>query len=222
MGNSKRRKNMEQKIIAKILPPDTYYDIDDFIGDDEYYKDFVVAPENNSYGFNTALYKQANRAMLEVDDVYPQNDENAQAELIGVFGTHKDGSPFTEEDGRKAIEIVNEEDDAYEATAMFMTLYDGIEREVKTIRGCCQGDWSILIYPIYCDDYSVRYFEAVWFNTGSLCSIEDGDDTMLIYTTEYDYERIKTEVADFVGVCLEGIDLYAFDGYQKTAKYKKV
>ena len=106
----------------------------------------------------------------------------------------------------------------YEILCKILSIVTGEKWDYQTIRGCCQGDWNYIFYPV--DKWTteqIKAFEAEYFNTGTEWIIDNGCS---IYCTSWNDEEIRKEIA-----CAEGVDpadvvLYWFDGYTKTAKYR--
>lgn len=104
-----------------------------------------------------------------------------------------------------------------------------------TIRGCCQGDWQELYCPASWTREQVQAFEAEYFNTGTEWLVaeeasEDDDestspqdvDTCSYYDPMNDEEAFRAMLAQEYGLDVSQVVLYAHDGYQKKARYKRV
>lgn len=92
-----------------------------------------------------------------------------------------------------------------------------------SIRGCCQSDWQYIVYIDSGNNERLNYISMDYFNTGTeyIITDPDGDETAL-YCYSYNAEGIRKEIADAFGIAPEDVDIYDFDGYTKTPKYKKV
>ena len=98
-----------------------------------------------------------------------------------------------------------------------LTIVARQEYNWKTIRGCCQGDWNYIFYPV--EEYSNSYlhsFETMYFNTGSEWIIHDSDsipesaddiDGYSMYCVTYDVQK---EIAEAEGVNPEDVVLYEY------------
>ncbi len=101
-----------------------------------------------------------------------------------------------------------------------LDLITGGAWKYRTIRGYCQGDWQ----DIYFDsreynDEDIKIFEMDYFNMGDEWSVypeNDENDQTGIYT----YKNPRAEIASAFGIKEEEIELYVFDGYERTVKYK--
>lgn len=101
----------------------------------------------------------------------------------------------------------------------------------RTIRGCSQGDWAEMYAPEDEGEPYLSYIEAVYFNTGTEVMVDEGigevagpGDIMgsCFYTTAWNEEDIKGEVADMCGVPKDEVVLFVFDGYRRVAEYRRV
>lgn len=101
------------------------------------------------------------------------------------------------------------------------------------IRGCCQGDVANVFYDR--SKWAAADMDAiearVW-NTGSEWCVTDYDpedpeaepdgDEYYVYCSSWDVDDISEEIAEHEGCSPDYVVLYAFDGYMKTSKYKRV
>ena len=104
--------------------------------------------------------------------------------------------------------------------------------QTTTIRGCCQGDWQYICYPV--NKWSARAveaFETEYFNTGSEWVVHNGDsepetpdeiDGFCCYVHAWQTEDIKKEIANAYGEPDANVILYEFSGYTKIAHYTEV
>lgn len=115
-----------------------------------------------------------------------------------------------------------------------LSIVDGKKWGWKIIRGCCQGDWNEIFYPV--DDWSreaLAAFEIEYFNMGSEWIIDDGEfnpdtDSPLningysVYVTAQDEEGIRKELAAVEDCSPADLVLYVFEGYTRIPQYKAV
>ena len=112
-----------------------------------------------------------------------------------------------------------------EAVADILSAVTGIKFYVRDIRGCCQGDYAQLIIPeAEATESCIEEIKARYFNLGEEWKIE-GDDDEDLYPTAYTYGykdedklkqiREQCDIADD-----DEIELWEFDGWEKTPKYK--
>ena len=89
--------------------------------------------------------------------------------------------------------------------------------DYTTIRGCCQGEWNEVFYPV--DEYTmddIRTFEVYYFNTGSEWIIHDEEyepesaediEGYSMYCVTCD---IRKEIAEAEGVNPDDVVLYEY------------
>ena len=102
-------------------------------------------------------------------------------------------------------------------------LVTGKRYDVQTIRGCCQGDWQEIYYPV--DEYTMEALEALeteYFNTGTEWIVDPDGDSVSVYAYSWNNDGIRAELAAAVGVKPEDIILLTFSGWKKTAEYMEV
>ena len=112
-------------------------------------------------------------------------------------------------------------------------IIDGRKLEFETIRGYSQGDWQYAIYDPEIAD--IDTIEAYYFNTGTEWAVADIDDEEVneedfdgidydcsYYSTEWGYDDTKEELASAFGYDKEDVIMLEFDGWKKTAHYKRV
>lgn len=121
-----------------------------------------------------------------------------------------------------------------EQTALcnILSIVSGEEYDYKTIRGCCQGDWNYIYYPVKeWSDEAIKTFETEYFNEGTEWIIHDEDSEpetaddisgYSIYCVSYNVDGIKKEIADYTGEAIENIRLYKHSGYTRTSIYEEV
>jgi hypothetical protein len=99
----------------------------------------------------------------------------------------------------------------------------GKRYDVRTIRGCCQGDWQNVYYPV--DEYTpaaLDILEADYFNTGTEWIVTvDGCDVG-VYTYSWKDDDTRAEIAAAVGADPGDVILYTFAGWSKTPEYMEV
>lgn len=105
-----------------------------------------------------------------------------------------------------------------------LSIATGQKWEYKCIYGCCQSDWN---YVYYCADLwtdkELEYFEIEYFNTGEEWRVVDEDGEECYYYTHEWNDIYKTrELAESIGCSVQDLTLYAFDGWERTPKYKEV
>lgn len=104
-------------------------------------------------------------------------------------------------------------------------LLTGKRHEKHTIRGCCQGDWQDIYYPVA--DYTpeaIQALEIEYFNLGTewiITSAEDPEGYSL-YCYSMEADEIRKEIANNTGEKPENVILQMFTGWTKTAAYTEV
>lgn len=122
--------------------------------------------------------------------------------------------------------------DDKEIIARVLSLVTGQPWQWSIIRGCCQGDWQEVFYPV--NEWSreaLAAFETMYFNTGSEWIIHDEENTpegpeeingyscYIVADTE---EGIKKELAAVAGCAPSDIVMWAFDEFIRVPQYKAV
>jgi len=111
-----------------------------------------------------------------------------------------------------------------------LTKLSGEEWNYTEIRGYYQGEWQVLYYNVNkINDETIKYIEACYFNTGIEFDIydrkkEDGEEGEYfhIYLADSCFSSLRAEMAGYLGCEENELEIYEFDGYYKTPKYKKV
>ena len=107
-----------------------------------------------------------------------------------------------------------------------LELITGKEYAIATIRGCCQSDWSDVIYPAEYGREWLKNFEIEFFNLGDEWRIiydePDGPVEFCIYTHDWSDDGKRAEIADAAGANPDDVILLAFDGWIRTPVYKEV
>lgn len=118
-----------------------------------------------------------------------------------------------------------------------LTIMTGKKWDWKTIRGSVQSEWNEIYYPI--DEWTreaLERFECEYSNTGTEWIVHDWiihEDVEApeqpedivghpVYCVSWNDEGIKKEIAEVEGVSPDEVVLYAFDGYDRVARYKEV
>lgn len=102
-------------------------------------------------------------------------------------------------------------------------LLTGKRYNVYTLRGCCQGDWQTVYYPV--EEYTreaLNVLEIEYFNLGTEWAVNvDGCD-VYVYAYSDTPEKIREEIAAAVGAKMEEIQLHTFTGWKRTPEYEEV
>lgn len=102
----------------------------------------------------------------------------------------------------------------------------------RTIRGYLQGDWNILYYDAdRVTTADIHTIETEYFNTGTEWMVHDSDDEPTspddiygysIYCHSCDSNDIKQEIKDAHGDKDAEVILYDFNGWKRSAEYKRI
>lgn len=91
--------------------------------------------------------------------------------------------------------------------------------ECRIIRGYCQSDWQCVYYPVS-QSALIKQLEIEYFNKGTeFCVTVDNED-FYVYCYDWGVDGMKLEIASHVGIDIEQIELYEFNGYYRTPKYR--
>ena len=124
--------------------------------------------------------------------------------------------------------------DTEETSALLRALgvVTGKEWNMCTIRGCCQGEWQEVYFPV--DAWSreaLEAFEIEYFNTGSEWIIHDETEApespediigFSVYCHSWNNDGIRAEIAAAADGKAEEVKLFEFSGYTKNAHYVEV
>jgi hypothetical protein len=105
-----------------------------------------------------------------------------------------------------------------------LELLTGKAWDWRTITGCCQGDFQLIVYrPDWWPPEALERLEAEYFNTGSewLCTTDDNETPLSVYCYAYDSDGLRAEIADAMGCDPGDVTLYHFDGWARTASYRE-
>lgn len=143
-----------------------------------------------------------------------------------VLATVTGRDSYTRAERKEWVRILKRWTETDEETTIFLDvlrLLNGKEYAHSTLWGCCQGDWQNIIYPAKYGAEWLRAFETEYFNLGTEWSIQETDDPddpgFTMYCTTDDP---RAEIADATGADPDDVILYAFDGWDRTPKYKVV
>ena len=113
-----------------------------------------------------------------------------------------------------------------------LQLVTGKEYEYTTIRGCCQGDWQEILFPVEkYDRDALAIIEADYFNTGTEWIIHDENNDpegpedisgYSLYCYGWNVDQIRQEIADAAGAAAEAVTMYEYAGSYTLPKYNKV
>lgn len=108
--------------------------------------------------------------------------------------------------------------------ARVLSIVTGQNWEYMEIHGYSQSEWQIVYYNSALWTLGeLRRFAMDYFNLGREWRVvgEDGDECY-IYTYSDNVDELRAEIANAMGTSEENIDVYLFDGWTRSPKYKEV
>lgn len=232
------------KIYAKQVPPE-YQESPLFLGD-EFFPDDIAVYGNRNYNEHCpAVFTRVFDALdcctlLDVwDDLQSGYGYNSWIDALDDLVPPTGREAYTRAERLRwhclAFEYYNASRGSYEkdrALCEALELVTGEAWETGTIRGCCQGDWQNVCYPVAAwSREALEEFETEYFNTGSEWIIHDEDTEpespedvsgCSMYCHGWNDDLIRAEIANNVGCSPEDVILYSFTGWSRSACYKEV
>lgn len=181
---------------------------------DAYYNEDDAEYENVWIGGNRNFTAFNNDLEADVEKQLESTDYQGEADIKYLFHK-KDGTDLSAEQTealKKYIEdwpTIIRAKDRYETVAGVLSIIYGKPFEVGTLTGNSQGDWLYIIYPSDLGKDHISYIGSVLFGTGTefMVTIDevskdevDSTPTNSIYTTEFDSDKIKKDIAKQLGV----------------------
>jgi hypothetical protein len=222
------------KVYARQISPE--YQESPLMWADEY-PDNVILDGNRQYkSHTTTAYDNIKNGFEEMTGYIDYCGENGTyrnvTECIFDFLPCEHKTKYSTKDiheWKKLIEEYNKYDEITDdIICTALKLITGKEYDTTTIRGCCQGDWQDIYFPVEYGKEFVKVFETEYFNTGSEWIIHDEETEPqtpeditggAMYCYSYDPRK---EIAEYMEVEQTDVILYEFDGYNRIEKYKLV
>lgn len=211
------------KIHAYQRPPE--WQESPLFSDESAFDEIQLFGNRNFQERTTDQYKNI-PAMLDdiADELHDlQNGLKHYTDFSTILEAYTGRDGYTRTERKQWIEILRRWTETDEETRVFidvLTLLNGKQYNFSTLRGCCQSDWQYIIYPADFGAEWLRSFEVQYFDTGTEWEIhEDDETTYFVYCTTYDPRK---EISDAMGADPGDVILYAFDGWERTPKYKEV
>lgn len=235
------------KLYAKQVPPE-YQESPLFLGP-EFFPDDIAVYGNRDYNEHIPdVFKRVRDALYSGDlldtwEDFKRGDcyyYDTWAEALAALVPETGRGPYTREERKKkwpdiAWRYYNASRGSWEedqALCDALELATGETWKTGTIRGCCQGDWANVCYPVKrWTPEALEAFETEYFNTGTewMVSSEnagaaerDGLDSISCYCHGWRTEDIKKELAEAFGAPGAEVILYEFTGYTRTPNYREV
>lgn len=229
------------KIYAKQVPPE-YQESPLFYGD---FPENIIVTGNRDYNSHTIpvydrildCYDEAAEYLEELQRCKKDATYRNVTEIINDYfpALEYREKPYNTRDIHRIREALRlYESRKYYEGDYILDMLEAITGEAwseTTIRGCCQGDWQTVIYPVKswnCE--SLEIFETEYFNTGSEWIVHDGNadpdgpediDGYSVYCHAWRTEDIKREIAEAHGAADAEVILYEFTGYSHIPNYKE-
>lgn len=219
------------RIEPECVDYENYFDFDgweDFIidGNDDYSKfhtDYDLYFRIKKYCID---YNDLQEAIDDIDSEYSyyKNVTEAIEDYLGFTPSKKQvhdiKATLQKPESHSCFDYYSDD----ERIADLLTICEKREWTTGTIRGCCQGDWQTVFYPVdrYDDDF-INWIESVYFGTGeeyAICCYEDGEEFDAPYECDdayYDYfqsnvtwneDLLKKAISKETGVDPGDITLY--------------
>lgn len=189
----------------------------------------------------TPAFEDAEKAAEEVPEEYFRGIEYGEpyriAEVLDLYGIEKhNGKRWSPRELGRWRQLFRDWEsnpwdgrNADRRTLEALELITGEPHSVKTLRGCCHGDWVSCYYPR--NKYSSKDLEKLemeYFNTGEEWTIydqdPDGDETpgnsFIMYVYSWREEEKREEIASAAGWgTAEEVELYPFTGWSRSPKW---
>ena len=235
------------KIYAKQVPPE-YQESPLFLRN-EFFPDDIAVYGNRNYNehlppvFERVYNALESGELLEAWEAINDHGDGYYynwASALVMIAPEEGRGPYTREERKKkwpdvAYRYCNAARGSWEedqALCDALELATGEAWETGTIRGCCQGDWQNVCYPVKnWNRDALEEFKTEYFNTGSEWIVHDentdpdGPEDITgfsVYCHGWETEDIKKEIAEVYGALDAEVILYEFSGYSWIAQYREV
>lgn len=225
------------KIYARQIPPE-YQESPLFLGD-ESFPDNIAVYGNRDYNahmpdfFKRVFDALYNGDLLEAwEDIndggrgYYYNWASALVMLVPPEGrdayTREERKHKWPDVARRYYNACRGSFEEDQALCDALELVTGKAWATGAIRGCCQGDWQNICYPVEeWNRESLDAFEAEYFNTGTEWIVHDGDDVpegpedingFSVYCYGWRGDDIRAEIANAYGAPGAEVVLYKIAG----------
>ena len=222
------------KLYAKQIAPE--YQESPLFYDEEFFPDNIIVTGNCDYNSHTTEeYDKIIQCFEELCEEYESIKDHTSGFYKNATELLQDYFPgkYSTKKIHFFKEILEKYGTRYYYEGDYITdmleLVTGKEWRKSIIRGCCQGDWQEIIYPVNeWTKESIEEFEIMYFNTGSEWIIHEEEydpespediSGCSVYCISWNEEGIKKELANAAGYDPEEIILYYFSGYTKSPVY---
>jgi hypothetical protein len=218
------KKNM---VYAKTMSPELF---DYRFYEDDIDERVMIDGHNDYADLNADLIKAARKMYEDYDYELPSYNNSIKAYAEDRLPKRKNGKNFSAQQLRlMKMALDHNLEEAFIAESISAVMCE--EYKVTYLKGSVQREWVIAYVPESMKAEEIAYVEAIYFGTGTEVMIhddagepKDGGDVSgyCFYTTKYFEDDLKEEIAERVGCPTTEVVLFMFDGYQRTAKYKRV
>ena len=228
------------KIYAKQVNPEYQESPCFFWGLADTYPGVIFTGNRHYTSHTTPEYDHITRYIDDISSEWENRNYNGTRnaptinELLRDYGIYRnDGKPWSTK-ARHTWRLIFEGNTYTEDGAILkaLELVTGKEYESATIRGCSQGDWQEILFPV--EEYdrdALAILEADYFNTGTEWIIHDESSEpnspedisgYSLYCYGWNADQIRAEIADAAGATPETVTMYEYAGVYTIAKYNKV
>ncbi len=231
------------KIYAKQVQPEyqesPYY----LFGPDEIYTDVIFTGNRRYKGHTIPEYDEIRAGLDELTNcidtdgnfIYGIWHENMTEAVKSLMPAPQHKARYSTRDIKAWREIASEWYITTNENALIcraLQLVTGKEYEYTTIRGCSQGDWQEILFPV--EEYdrdALSILEADYFNTGTEWIIHDESNDpegpeeisgYSVYCYGWNVDQIRQEIADAAGAAADAVTMYEYAGSYTLPKYNKV
>lgn len=222
------------KVYAKQIPPE-YQESPLFMGD---WPENVFVFGNKWLTDHAGRLEDIRRGLEDIAEEYERLQAGyyqnySLSELLNNYLPRDDRRDYTRAERLKMVQLANDHyfytnssDDESELLCDVLELITGQKYDYATIRGCCQGDWQDIIYPVEYGRDWLSDFETEYFNTGAEWRISENDpendDCYYFYSHSWSDDGIRDEIAAAAGVDPGDVILYQFTGWSRSPEYMEV
>lgn len=204
---------MKQIYIAMQQNPE--YQISDLYSDEfderNVYENMVITGNREYESYGQDLLYEINKFHNNYEELFDiiniDEEEMSNNEKIAELKLYFPHCTENISAWKEAINTENNED--------FLEALTGKKYYSRELHGCSQSDWNTLYYPEGTDEKTIYDIETRYFNLGSEWYITTNDpdeEEYNIYTTSYNEEDIRKEIADYLDADPDQIVLRKYSG----------
>ena len=223
----------------------------EWLWNDDYFANVAIMPQRGYYDTMPATVESV-RDVLEageladvLDDIqrgpgywgYDAYDGRITKALADYLPAEKaNGKGYSTREVKRLGELVSEygmySSDETRILCTVLSYVTGRVWDWREIRGCCQGDWREIVFPVdQYDDDDIKRLESEYFNLGTEWLIHDSDEApdgpediygWSMYCHGWGVDAIRAEIADAAGCKPEELEMYKYSGSHRVDEYEKV